>query len=68
MPHGDGRHYLVVNEAIRDKAGVSTDSIVTATQKRDTAPRCLSIPADFKRALAGDPEARAAFKKLAYSY
>ena len=68
MPHGDGRHYLVVNKAVRDRAGVSAGSLVQVALERDTTARTVALPHDFKRALAQNARARAAFDKFAYSH
>ena len=68
MPHGDGRHFLVVNKALRDKAGATQGSVVRVRLERDTAPRAVSVPRDLKQALAGNPQAAAAFKNMPYSH
>ena len=68
MPDGDGRHYLVVNKAVRDQAGVSPGSVVQVALERDTKARTVAVPRDFQRALAQNAEARAMFDKFAYSH
>ena len=68
MPHGDGRHFLVVNKALRVKAGATQGSVVRVRLERDTAPRAVSVPRDLKQALAGNPQAAAAFKNMPYSH
>ncbi len=68
MPHGNGKHFLVVNRSIREQAGVRTGDTVKAVIERDTKARTVSMPNDFKRALARSTKAKAGFDKLAYSH
>jgi hypothetical protein len=68
MPHGDGRHFLVVNKALREKASATQGSVVRVRLERDTAPRAVTVPRDFKQALAANPPAAAAFKNMPYSH
>ncbi len=68
MPHGDGTHYMVVNKAIRDAIGATQGEIVKITLEPDSGARKVSIPADFKRALAKNRRAEAAFAALSFSH
>lgn len=68
MPHGNGKHFLVVNRSIREQAGVRAGDIVKVAVQRDTKARAVSLPADFKRALARNSRARSAYDKLAYTH
>lgn len=68
MPHGDGRHFLVVKQEVRDQAGVSAGDSVQVTLERDTAERTVSVPADFADALARSPEAGVVFEGFSYSH
>jgi hypothetical protein len=68
MPHGNGRHFLVVKKALRDEVGVSQGSVVQVRLDRDTAARAVSVPRDFKQALAANPSAAAAFQTLPPSH
>jgi hypothetical protein len=68
MPHGNGKHFLVVNRTIREQAGVKTGDTVKAVIERDTKARVVSLPNDFKRALARSAKAKDGFDKLAYSH
>ena len=43
-PHGDGRHYIVVNKSIRDAIGVTTGDVVRVVMGLDTAPRTVETP------------------------
>ncbi len=51
-PHGDGKHYIVVNKSIREAIGVSKGDQVQVVLERDTAPRTVEVPADFKQTLS----------------
>jgi len=68
MPHGNGKHFLVVNQSIREQAGVHAGDTVKAVIERDTKTRTVSLPNDFKRALARNAKAKAGYEKLAYSH
>ena len=68
MPQGDGTHYLVVKKEVRDQIGATKGSKVQVVMELDNAPRKVDLPADFKRALAGDAAAKTAFTKMAYSH
>src|SRR5579859_3858099 len=64
MPHGDGRHFLVVKKALRDQARATQGSVVKVSLDRDTDSRAVSLPRDVKQALAGNPQAAAAKKDV----
>jgi hypothetical protein len=68
MPHGDGRHFLVVKKALRDQARAMQGSVVKVSLDLDTDARALSLPRDFKQALAGNPQAAAAFAAMPPSH
>jgi hypothetical protein len=67
MPHGEGRHYLVVNKAIRDEAQVTAGDDVQVTVELDTEAREVEVPEDFLAKLETDAEANQFFTQLAYS-
>ena len=66
-PHGNGRHYIVVNKSIRDAVGVAAGDMVRVLLELDTAPRTVEVPADFKRAMAADRTYSQLFNELSYS-
>jgi hypothetical protein len=68
MPHGDGRHYLVVNKTLRDQIKATTGSVVRVVVERDSAPRTVTLPRDFQQALAREARSKAALKKMPYSH
>lgn len=68
LPHGDGRHYLVVKSEIRNQAKVSAGDSVHVVLEQDMVPRVVTPPKDFKQALARNPKARAAFARFSYSH
>ncbi len=68
LPQGDGAHYLVVNRTFRDQIGVTQGDAVEVTMERDTKPRAVSIPRDFKLALGRNKKAKAEFDKIPYSH
>lgn len=64
MPHGDGTHYMVINQTIRQAIGVSSGDKVTVTMKIDDEPRTVTVPEDFQRVLDEDHTAKAKFEDL----
>jgi uncharacterized protein YdeI (YjbR/CyaY-like superfamily) len=62
-----GTFMFPVSAAVRDASGVAAGDEVDVEIKLDTAPRELTIPAEFAEALAGHPAAQAAFEKLSPS-
>ena len=68
MPHGDGKHFLVVNKEIRTAIGKEAGEKVRVRLERDTAPRLVEVPRDFQRALNKHKPARTAFDRLSYSH
>jgi hypothetical protein len=68
MPHGDGKHYMVVNKSLREAADATAGHIVKVTMERDAEIREVQIPEDFQSKLEANEEAAAFFNNLAYSY
>jgi hypothetical protein len=68
MPHGDGRHFLVVKKAVRDLAHATAGDQVEVTLALDTEQRHVTTPDDLLAALARSPAAQAYYDRLAYSY
>jgi Bacteriocin-protection, YdeI or OmpD-Associated/Domain of unknown function (DUF1905) len=63
-----GGEYLVgVSAEHRAGAGVAGGDEVDVDIELDTAPREVTVPADFAAALAAEPEARRTFDGLSYS-
>jgi hypothetical protein len=62
-----GRFLLGLSNANRQAAGVATGDEVEVEVEFDPEPPVVVEPADFARALASDPVARAAYDRLAYS-
>lgn len=68
MPNGDGTHYMVVKQSVRDEAGVTAGDTVLIAIEPDTDERTVDVPEDFQEALGADAEASAFFEKLSYSH
>jgi Domain of unknown function (DUF1905)/Bacteriocin-protection, YdeI or OmpD-Associated len=68
MPHGNGRHYMVVNKTIRDAVGAAAGGTVHIVMEADTAKRTVAVPVDFKRAQAANAAAKKEFKGFPYSH
>lgn len=68
MSGGDGGHYLVVKQAIREKIGKAHGDTVKVELEADEEPREVIIPDDFQAALSLNEAASASFEKMAYSH
>ncbi|GAA4461864.1 YdeI/OmpD-associated family protein [Phytohabitans houttuyneae] len=62
-----GSRYVVVNQAVRDAAGVTAGDKVQVTLSKDTAVRTVEVPDDLAAALADHPRALEYFDGLSYS-
>jgi uncharacterized protein YdeI (YjbR/CyaY-like superfamily) len=62
-----GRYMVGVNAEHRAGAGVAGGDEVDVDIELDTAPRQVSVPADFAAALDAQPAARRTFDGLSYS-
>ncbi|MDR7274367.1 YdeI/OmpD-associated family protein [Catenuloplanes atrovinosus] len=62
-----GVFMLPLSAEHRKGAGVSAGDTVTVTVELDSVPREVEVPDDLAAALAGAPDARAAFEALSYS-
>jgi hypothetical protein len=63
-----GEFLLGLNREVRQSAGAEAGDTVEVALELDAAPREVEVPAALATALAGDPIARAAFEKLAFTH
>jgi hypothetical protein len=68
MAMGGGQVCVGMHKATRQAAQVAIDDLVEVRIERDDRPREVSIPAELAEALAADPDAGAAFERLAFSH
>jgi hypothetical protein len=68
MPHGNGKHYMVVNKPLREEAKVKAGDRVNVRLEVDSDIRHVEVPEDFLTMLATNADAIAFFNDLAYSY
>ncbi|KRE35416.1 YdeI/OmpD-associated family protein [Paenibacillus sp. Soil522] len=68
MPHGNGTHFMVVNQALRDAAEVTAGCMVSVTMEHDEEERVVQVPDDFARQLEANEAAGAFFGQISYSY
>jgi hypothetical protein len=68
LPHGDGRHYMVVNKALQKKCNASNGDQVEVTMLLDEEVRTVTLPEDLEQALAKHTAINQSFEKLAYSH
>ena len=62
-----GRFMLPVSAEVREAAGVAANDKVDVDVELDTAPREVTVPADFSRALTREPAAKRFFEGLNFS-
>ena len=62
-----GRFMLPVSAEVREAAGVAARDKVDVQVELDTAPREVTVPADFSRALTREPAAKRFFEGLSFS-
>jgi hypothetical protein len=60
-------YMLPVSAENREKAGIAAGDEIEVELELDTAPREVSLPADFASALDQDAEAKRTFEALSYS-
>jgi hypothetical protein len=65
---GGDCHFMVVNRRLREAAGVTGGETVPVRMERDDAPRTVTPPPDFARALKASKEARATWDKLSFTH
>jgi Bacteriocin-protection, YdeI or OmpD-Associated/Domain of unknown function (DUF1905) len=63
-----GEFLLGLNKEVRQEAGVEAGDEVEVTVELDKAPREVEVPEALAAALAADPQAKAAFDRLAFSH
>lgn len=68
MPHGNGKHFMVVKKELRDLAKAQPGDNVRVTMEQDHQLREVEVPEDFLDALNSHQQAEAFFNSLAYSY
>ena len=62
-----GRFMLPISAQVREAAGVAAHDKVEVGVELDTAPREVTVPADFSRALTREPAAKRFFEGLSFS-
>lgn len=68
MPHGDGRHFLILNESIRKGAGIKVGDTISVTIQKDASSPEPEIPDELKKALMKNKTAAKYFNSLAPSH
>jgi hypothetical protein len=68
MGMGGNRVCLGVHKATREAAAVRVGDTVHVELERDERERVVEVPPDLEAALAGEPEARAAFERLSFTH
>jgi hypothetical protein len=67
-PMGGGSHLLGLHKATREAIGKSIGDSVSLVIEPDTEERIVTVPDDFRKALAHDKIAQKAFDSFAYTH
>ena len=62
-PNGKGSYWLKVNKAMRDAAGVDTNTVTVEITRAGDEPE-MRVPMDLRKALAADPVAQAGWEAI----
>ena len=62
-----GKFMLPLSAANREGAGVEAGDTIQVNLELDTAPREVTVPKDFAKALQRDAKARTTFESLSFS-
>ncbi len=68
VPIGNGEHAIHIRKEILKKIGKQEGDEVQMLVEEDLSPRVLEIPDDFQWLLDEDPDLKAKFNELAFSY
>jgi hypothetical protein len=68
FPMGGDCHFMAVNKETRAGAQAKAGDTISVVMQRDDAPRIITPPPDFARALKTNKDARAAWDKLSYTH
>ncbi len=68
MPWCDGTHFITVDQALREAAGVKTGDHVLVECEIDDKPRTVEIPVELAEAFSTDTDAKVVWKSLALSH
>jgi hypothetical protein len=68
MPYGNGTHYMAINQALREAAGISAGDEADFTLELDTEARVVEVPEDVNAALQENAAAGESFERMSYSH
>ena len=68
MPHGEGKHALIVRKDVQKAIGKYPGDVVHIVLEEDTEERIVVVPSDLQALLDENPEAKAIFDKFAYTH
>ncbi|HLP12884.1 MAG TPA: YdeI/OmpD-associated family protein [Flavobacteriales bacterium] len=68
MPHGNGKHFIILNKKIRDVFGIEEGDLFELSIVINTKPTALKIPAELEKALNANKTAKANFDAMPPSH
>jgi hypothetical protein len=68
MPHGDGRHFIILTKEIRDKAKIGVGDTITASLSKDDSKKEVTAPDDLAKELKKNKPALEYFNSIPPSH
>jgi hypothetical protein len=68
MPHGNGKHFMIVNKEIRDKTGIREGDSVEMSISLNSKPVTLVLPKELEKALKANKQAKSYFDSMPPSH
>ncbi len=68
MPHGNGKHFIILTKEIRDKAKITVGDTITVGLQLDISRKAIETPEDLNIALKKEKAVFEFYNKLAPSH
>jgi len=65
---GGPNHVLIILKGIREQIGKTFGDEIKVSVELDVEERVVTVPAELRRALKGNPKAKAVFEKLSFTH
>jgi len=65
---GGPNHMLIILKGIREQIGKTFGDEIKVSVELDVEERVVTVPAELRRALKGNPKAKAVFEKLSFTH
>ena len=68
MPHGNGKHFIILNKQVRDAFGIEEGDTFEVRLALNAKPAALEIPKELENALKASKHAKAYFESIPPSH